>query len=352
MSRFFTRYLSFVAILVVGLFAVERAAADPIADFYHGKIIHLMIGAPAGGGYDIVGRTIARRLGAHIPGHPAIVVENIGAAAGLVMANTLYNSAPRDGTAIGLPTSAIPLEPRLKLLSRGGGKARFDIERLGWIGSAAQQPQVLFVWHTVPVKTAADLKTTPVVMGALGVGTDSYILPYVMNAVMGAKMKIIPGYEGFSDTLVAMERGEIQGHSAGLANLLSAKPEWLRDKKVRILIQFGRKRLPQLPNVPTAAELATNKLDRDMLRFYALKYNMAYTLVAPPGVPPARLKALRTAFDETMKDPAYIAAAKRISLPVNPLTGEQVSKLVAQIQATPDDVVNRMRTILNRIQKK
>jgi tripartite-type tricarboxylate transporter receptor subunit TctC len=345
--RLLVRHLGFVAILVLGLFAPGRAGADPIADFYHGRTIRLMIGASAGGGYDLVGRVVASRLAAHIPGNPAIVVDNIPAAAGLVMTNTLYNTAPRDGTAIGLPTNAIPLEPQLKLLTRGGGNASFDIGRFGWIGSAAQQPQVLFVWHDVPVKTAADLKTTPVLMGALGVGSDSYTLPQVMNAVMDAKMKIIPGYEGFSDTLVAMERGEIQGHSAGLANLMSTKPEWLRDGMVRILIQFGRERLPQLPDVPTAAELATDDLDRDMLRFYALKYDMAYTLITPPGVSPERLAALRTAFDDTMKDPEYIAAAKKISLPINPLTGDEVANLVAQIQAVPENVVERMREILD-----
>jgi len=186
-----------------------------------------------------------------------------------------------------------------------------------------------------------------VLMGALGVGADSYTLPLVMNAVMGAKMTVIPGYAGFADTLVAMERGEIQGHSAGLANLMSAKPEWLRDGMVKILIQFGRERLPELPDVPTAAELATNDLDRDMLRFYALKYDMAYTLITPPGVPPERLQALRTAFDDTMEDPEYIAAAKKISLPINPLTGDEVTNLVAQIQAAPEDVVDRMRKILD-----
>jgi tripartite-type tricarboxylate transporter receptor subunit TctC len=346
------RHLGFVAILVLDLLGPGRAGADPIADFYHGKTLRLMIGASAGGGYDIVGRIIASRLGAHIPGNPTIVIDNIPAAASLVMTNTLYNSAPRDGTAIGLPSNAIPLEPRLKLLSRGGGNASFDISRFGWIGSAAQQPQVLFVWHEVPVKTAADLKTTPLLMGALGVGADSYTLPIVMNAVLGAKMKIIPGYEGFSDTLVAMERGEIQGHSAGLANLMAAKPDWVRDGMVRIIIQFGRERLPELPDVPTAAELAGNDLDRDMLRFFALKYNMAYTLIAPPGVPPERLQALRTAFDETMMDPDYIAAAKKISLPINPLSGQQVTDLIAQIQATPDDVVDRLRKILDSAAQK
>ena len=350
--RFLRCSPGFAAILLLGLFLCASASADSVADFYHGKTIRLIVGSAAGGGYDIVGRVVASRLGAHIPGNPSIVVENMAGAGGLVMANMLYNSAPRDGTAIGLPTNAIPLEPRLKLLTRNGGTAGFDIGKIGWLGSAAQQPQVLYVWHEAPVKTAADLKTVPVLMGTLGVGTDSYTLPLVMNEVMGAKMKVVPGYVGESDILVALERGEIQGNSAGLANLLSAEPEWLRDGKVRILVQFGRERLPELPDVPAAPELAANDVDRDMLRFFALKYDMAYTLITPPGVPPERLAALRAAFDATMKDPDYIAAAKKISLPVNPLSGDDVTKLIAQIQEAPQNIVDRMRSILDKARQK
>jgi tripartite-type tricarboxylate transporter receptor subunit TctC len=350
--RCLPRHKGIAALLLCGLLACGSVCADPVADFYHGKTIRLIVGSAAGGGYDIVGRVVASRLGANIPGNPSIVVENLAGTGGLVMANTLYNSAPRDGTAIGLPTNAVPLEPRLKLLTRNGGTAGFDIGKLGWLGSAAQQPQVLYVWHEVPVKTAADLKTTQVLMGTLGVGTDSYTLPLLMNEIMGAKMKVVPGYIGESDILVALERGEIQGNSAGLANLLSAEPEWLADGKVRILIQFGRERLPELPDVPAAPELASTDLDRDMLRFFALKYDMAYTLITPPGVPAERLAALRTAFDATMKDSEYIAAAKKISLPVNPLSGDEVTRLIAQIQDAPQNVVDRMRSILDSASQK
>jgi tripartite-type tricarboxylate transporter receptor subunit TctC len=337
--------LAALFIVTAALCAPPASAADAVADFYHGKIIHLVVAASAGGGYDLVSRTVASRLAAHIPGNPSIVVENMPAASGLVMANYLYNSAPRDGTTLGLPTNSTALEPRLKLLSRAGGAANFDISKFNWIGTAAQQPQVLFVWHTVPVQTAEDLKTTKVIMGAL-TGSDSYTLPVVMNNVLGAKMEVITGYEGQGDTFVALERGEIQGHSAGLANLASAKPEWVRDKMVRILIQFGRERLAELPDVPTAIELAHDDLDKDMLRFFSYKYDIAYALITPSDVPAERLKALRTAFDETMKDPEYIAAAQRIKLPINPLDGDAVTKIIDQIQTTPQDVVDHMRQMM------
>ena len=320
--------------------------ADSVADFYRGKTIRLIVGAAAGGGYDLVARVIATRFGAHLPGHPNVAVENQSAAGGLVMANALYNTLPRDGTVIGLPTSAIPLEPRLKLLTKTGGAANFDVTRFGWLGSAAQQPQVMFFWHTTPIQTLDDLKRTKVLFGAL-MGSDSYWLPLIMNTIMGWKLDVVPGYEGFGDILLAIERGEIQGHSAVFANLTAAKPGWLRDKQVKILLQFGRERIASLPDVPTAMEIAPNEADREMLRFFALKYSMAYSLVAPPGVPAERLSALRNAFDATMRDPEYVAAAKKIALPLNSISGQEEMKLISEIEETPGSVVEQLRHVMD-----
>ena len=321
-------------------------AADPVADFYHGKTVHIVVGAAAGGGYDLVGRAIATRLGPHIPGNPNIVVENMPSAGGLTMANYLYNAAPKDGTMIGLPTNATALEPSLKVLTHAGGTANFDIAKFSWLGTAAQVPQVLFVWHTAGVETAQDLKATKVIMGALSAGSDSYLLPTVMNKILGAKMQVVPGYEGQSDTFIAMERGEIQGHSDGFAGLVGQHPDWVRDKLVRILIQFGRERLPQLPDVPTAIELATDPLDKDMLRFYSYKYDIAYALIAPPGIPSDRVEALRNAFAETMQDPQYQEAAQHIALPLNSLDSTAVTKIIDAIQSTPQNVVDYTRQML------
>jgi tripartite-type tricarboxylate transporter receptor subunit TctC len=329
----------------------KSALADQTSDFYRGKLVRLVVGAPAGGGYDLVARVIATRLGAHIPGHPNVVVENLGAAGGLVMANALYNTLPRDGTVIGMPTSAIPLEPRLKLLTRDGGGADFDVGRFNWLGSAAQQPQVMFFWRTTPVERPQDLKKTKVLFGAI-MGSDSYWLPVVMDAIMGWKLQIVPGYQGFGDILLAMERGEIQGHSAVYANLTAAKPDWLRDRKVKILVQFGRERSPELPDAPTAVEIAPNEIDREMLRFFALKYSMAYSLIAPPDVPVERVAALRDAFAATMKDPLYIAAAKQISLPINPVSGQDEVGLIDEIERTPDAVVQKLRAIMDSASNK
>jgi len=334
-------------IVAAAAFQAPLAHADTVDDFYRGKTIKIIVGASVGGGYDLVGRTVGEHFGRHIPGNPRIVVENNGAASGLVMGNALYNTAPRDGTVIGLPTNAFPLEPRLKLLSRAGGTATFDISKFSWIGNAARQPQALFVWHDAPVKSIEDLKTNPSIMGAISVGADSFTLPVVLNAVLSAKMKVVPGYAGIGETLLAMERGELHGHSAGLANILSAKPDWIRDKKLRVLAQFGLERQPELADVPTGDELVASELDKEMLRFFALKYELAYAFILPPGVPQERVEALKTAFDETMRDPAYLEMAAKLSLPRNALTSREVTAVIERIRTTPEPVVARMLQILD-----
>ena len=167
-----------------------------------------------------------------------------------------------------------------------------------------------------------------------------------MNKILDAKMQVVSGYEGQSDTFVAMERGEIQGHSDGFAGLIGQKPDWVRDKLVHILIQFGRTRLPQLPDVPTAVELASDELDKDMLRFYSYKYDIAYALIAPPTVPAERVDALRKAFAETMNDPQYKEAAQQIALPLNSLGGDAVTKIIDAIQTTPQNVVDHTRDMM------
>jgi tripartite-type tricarboxylate transporter receptor subunit TctC len=344
-----------LAIAVAGLFApLTSAQADEaaVAAFYRGKTIKLLVGASAGGGYDLVGRTVAKQLGSHIPGHPSITVENMPAASGLVMGNFLFNTAARDGTVMGLPTNAFPLEPRLHLLTRAGGSLNFDIDRFTWIGNAARQPQVLFMWHKSAVKSIEDLKKTPSLIGAISVGADSYTLPSTLNAILPAKMKVIPGYAGIGETLLAMERGELDGHSAGLANIISAKPDWIKEGKLRVLAQFGLTRQAELPDVPTGDEIVADPLDKEMLRFFALKYELAYAFILPPEVPQERVTALKAAFDATMKDPAYQAMAEQLALPRSSMTSDEVQSVIERIKSTPETVVARMRGILDNVQKK
>jgi tripartite-type tricarboxylate transporter receptor subunit TctC len=269
-------------------------------------------------------------------------------ATGLLMTNYLYNVAKRDGTALGMPTSNVPLEPRLKLISPDGNNAKFDVARMSWIGTPLQEPQVTWVWHTAPAKSVEDLKANTILMGATTSSADNSILPLLVNALLGTQMKVVTGYQGQNEINIAAERGEVQGNNTGLSNLTVNRADWMRDSKVRILLQYGNERLVVLKDVPTVGELANTDADRALLRFYALKFAMARPLVAPPEVPADRIAALQSAFDATMKDAQYLDDARRIGLDVNWLGGADLTRLVAQIQETPQPVVDRLRELLAR----
>jgi tripartite-type tricarboxylate transporter receptor subunit TctC len=341
-SRFGLR----VAFLYATIVAPTLACAEPVEEFYSGKTIELAIGAAAGGGYDVAGRTLANHLGRHIPGNPTIVVRNVPGATGLIMMNYLYNVAKRDGTAIGMPTSNIPLEPRLRLLSPDGSNVRFDLRHAAWIGTPLQEPQVTWVWHTAPARSFDDLKSQTISMGATTASSDNAILPLIVNSVLGTRMRIFPGYLGQNEINLAVERGEVEGNNTGLSNLTVNKADWMRDNKVRILLQFGTGRLASLPNVPTALELAASEADAALLRVYALKFTMARPLLAPPDVLPERTAALQAAFAATMKDADYLDEAKRIGLDTNWLGAEAIQAQLRQIEESPQSVIDRLRTLI------
>ncbi len=339
-------------ILGVSIPAAAQAQSESPAEFYKGKTVSLIVGAAPGGAYDLVSRTLALHWGRNVPGAPRFVVSNLPGASSLPLVNQITNTARKDGTVIGMTNSNIALERPLKMLSKGGGHVAFDVRTLQWIGSPLQQPQVLWVWHTAPAKNAADIKINKIIVGSTGVGGDNYMLPVMLNHLIGAKFEIISGYVGQGDVFAAAERGEIHGNSAVLPNLTSAKPDWFRDQKVRVLVQFGTERQPSIKDVPTAIELAENNIDREMLRFYALKFSMAYPLVMAPDVPADRIKAMRDSFDATMKDQAFLDDARKLGLEIDPFSGHQMHKLIQDIEATPKEVVDRVAEIIKSAERK
>lgn len=333
--------------IAAGSLAVSAAAHAQAEDqFYKGKTLRILVGGASGAAYDFVGRAIANHMGRHIPGEPSIVVENMPGAASIVMTNYLYNRAPRDGTAIGMPLNGIVLEPRLKSLSRDGSNVQFDLARMSFIGTPAQQPQVLWVWHQTPYRSVQDLISQPSNFGATAPGGDNFILPNLSNQLLGTQMKVVTGYKGVNDIFIAVERGEVHGNTANLSSLLG-KPDWMRENKARILMQFGTERLDSLKDVPTAIELAKDEEARLMFKVYATKFKVTYPLLLPPDVPAARLATLRAAFDKTMKDPAFIADAQKIGIDVTPLGGRDIDEVMAEINAVPQDAIDRLRKLLN-----
>jgi tripartite-type tricarboxylate transporter receptor subunit TctC len=321
--------------------APAGAQQEDVAAFFKGKTLRLMVGIGVGSGYDINARLLARHMAAHIPGQPAIIVQNQPGAGSLTMTNALYNSGPFDGTVMGASFNGMPTTP---LLQPAG--VRFDPVKLGWLGSTNRETQVTYVWHTVPVDSLDQVKTRELVVGAQAPGSTQYDYPMLVNHLFGFKFKVVTGYQSTSKINLAMESGEVQGTLANWSTLKALSSNWLAEKKVRLIAQWALKRHPELADVPLALDLAKTDADRQalMLALARLEYGRPFFL--PPNVPAPRLDALRRAFDATMKDPAYLAEADKLKIEVDPLSGEQVAALVAQVSRTPADTVARVRAAM------
>ena len=225
---------------VIALSAATGARCDPAADFFAGKQVSLFIGTTAGGGYDLYARVLARHMGHHIPGHPSLVLKNMPGAGGLALANYLFNRAPNDGTEFGTVQNGLPFEKLFQTLSSDGKNALFDATKFGWIGSITQTVFVTVTWHAAAVKTLEDATVKEVVLGASAMSSDSYILAMLSNNLLGTKFKVVHGYAGATDVDLAVENGEVQGEAGkDWTTLTSTRPQWIRDKKINILVQMG-----------------------------------------------------------------------------------------------------------------
>ncbi|MDB5571527.1 MAG: efflux transporter protein [Hyphomicrobiales bacterium] len=323
--------------------AVPALAQDGVADFYRGKSITFIVGAAPGAAYDLIARPLAAHMTRHIPGEPAIVVQNMPGAGSLIMINHLYNRAPRDGTAMGLPLNGVLLEQRLKLYEQGGGAVRFDLGKMSWVGSPSEQPQVLWTWRTAPFASFEDMREREILLGATSPTADNFLTPLLAQRLLGAKVKMVSGYKAVNDIFLAAERGEIHGNSTPLSSILLGKPDEFREGKIRVLAQFGERRLKEIPDAPTGMELAKDDEARKLLEFWALKFRAAYPIALPPDVPRARVEALQSAFDATMKDPEFTGLAARMGLDLSPTSGKDIEGIIARIDAVDDALVAKMR---------
>ena len=313
--------------------------------FYKDKQLKLVVGSAAGSGYDINARVLARHLANHIPGKPNIIVQNQVGAGSATMATALYNTAPRDGTTMG---AAINGMPTMHLLSPES--ARFDPSKFNWIGSTNRDTQVAYVWNNAPVQNVDELRTHELVVGATSPGTTQVDFPIVAREILGLKFKVISGYEGTSNIHVAMERGEVQGVGAnGWLSLKALNSNWLKEGKVKVILQYGLVPNPELPGVPTAFSLAKTDADKAALQLIVSRLEYGRPFFMPPDVPAARVELVRRAFDAAVKDEAYLADAEKAQLEVSPMSGEEVSDLVSRISATPPDVVARVRAALGSV---
>jgi tripartite-type tricarboxylate transporter receptor subunit TctC len=323
------------------LLASAGASAE---NYYEGRQIRLIVSTDAGGAYDTYARLMAQLLRDHIPGHPSITIQNMPGASGLKAANFMALNAPRDGTVIASTHASI-----LNAQLTSPGAAVFDSTKFSWLGSVTSDPFVGYVWHTVPIKSLDDARTRQVIMGGVSVGASSVDYAIMARDMFGLKFKVVTGYKSSNDVKLAMERGEIEGTFAnGWSSIKSAEPEWIRDKKIRIIVQHGFKRIPELPGVPLFIDLAQTEADRQALLFMLARQQVAKPYFAPPGIPPDRLALLRHAFDATVRDPRLAELARRANVALeDPMTGEEVAILVAKVAKTSPAVIERVTRMLS-----
>jgi tripartite-type tricarboxylate transporter receptor subunit TctC len=313
--------------------------AQSVADFYRGRTVNFLVGSGEGGGFDLSARLSAQFIGRYIPGNPTVVVQNMPGASGLRAAEYVYNVAPRDGSVIAITQPSIVLH---KVLNPS---ARFNPVDYAWIGRVASFTAYGVVWHTAPVQTMADAKSKEVILGAVGPSGPAVMLPYALNQLAGTKITIVKGYKSAAELGLAMERGEVQGSGSSAYEYVYSKG-WLDKKLVRFLYTIGLARNPNVPDAPTVIELVPDQRGKDVIRLAASASDIGRSIIAPPGLPPERVAALRQAFEQMVRDPEFIAESARRRLDFDPLPAQAIFKIVADDMAMPADVVEAARKIL------
>ena len=318
------------------------ALAQSVEDFYRGKTVSLVVSSSTGGGYDTLARMISRYLPKHLPASPNVVVRNMPGAGGIVATNHLYSIAPKDGSTIGAVQNNTPFEPLY-----GTKQANYDANKFNWLGSPSVETSVLAIWHASPANTWQDARTTELRMGSSGANSTPSFYSRLLNETLGLKLRLIVGYPGQNDALLAMERGEIDGYPSAFFNsLMATRPTWIGDKKVKLLLQYGADKEKALPDVPFIADLLTRDEDRALWNIAVAPLGIGRPYLLPPDVPKDRVDAVRKAFWATINDPEFFAEQAKINLGADtPRTGEQIAGLIAQAYKAPPEVVERIKRL-------
>jgi len=333
-----------LAVALAGMIAtLPRAAkAQSAADFYKGRTVTMMIGSAPGGGYDAMGRAVSRHIGKHIPGNPVVVVQNMSGAGGIIPTNYLFKMAAKDGSLIGTVNNTTPFEPLI-----GTKEASYDPTQFNWLGTPSVEVGLVAVWRESPIRTLDDLKAKESTMGSSGANSTPSFYARLLNELLGAKMKIVVGYPGQNEAFLAMERGELDGYpSTFYSALTSTRPEWLRDKKVRVLIQYGPQRQPELGETPFLPDLLTKPEDKALAQVAFAALALGRPFLMPPGVPADRVATMRKALMDVFTDKEFIAEAEKLQLSVGSVrTGEQLQKEIADAYKSPPELVARLRRL-------
>jgi tripartite-type tricarboxylate transporter receptor subunit TctC len=321
-----------------GIAMAAPASADAVSDFYEGKTVTVMVPSSLGATLGLYARLVVDHIGRHVPGKPNVIIASKPGAGGTVGAAYAYNVAPKDGTYISevlAPSVIVPLLREMK----------FDGSKFQWLGSVAQRPAVVSLWKDLtPGKSLADARKMQIILGSTGKGSETYIIPAMMNALLGTKFKIVLGYKGGAEVNQAMEQGEIHGRQQYWSGWTAGKPTWLRDKKLIHLVQYGP-RIKELADVPTLRSLVSDPRQKKMIAFMETANLIGIGFWVPPGVPGDRLSALRRAFSSMVRDQAFLASAKKLKAPIDPISGTELQKIVADAYDTPTDLIAEVKKI-------
>lgn len=336
---------SFAKLLATGSLAAlcgtAALAQDDVADFYEGKTVTIYVGFSPGGGYDLYGRLAADFLGEHIPGNPTVIVENMPGAGGRRAAQYLYEAAPQDGTSLAVIVQSIALDS-----ATGAIPGDLDASEFNAIGRLTANYELGIVWNESPVKTFDDAKENEVAFGSTGAGSASSFVPKMLNDIEGTKFNVIAGYRGTSASTLAMEQGEIDAAMIGLAGLRASRPDWLPDGIAVPIWQLANEPHPDFPEVPAVGQLGSTDEEKAMLKLVAGAASVGRSLVTTPNVPEERIEALRTAFDEMVEDPDFLAAAKERNQEIDPATGSELQQIIDDQMNVSDAVIEKTREYL------
>jgi tripartite-type tricarboxylate transporter receptor subunit TctC len=329
--------------MIAGL-VPRLARAETVEQFYSGKQIKFVVGSAGGGGYEAYSRLLIPYLTRHLPGHPLFVMQEMPGAGGMVAANYLYNIARQDGSEIGMVGRGTGIEPLLDPRDKG---PRYLATKFNWIGTPQQEVGLVLMRLPSPIARMEDLRSHElIVSGTTSAAAPSYY-PRLMNKVLGTRFKVVDGYKSSQEALLALERGEVDGHCSGSSSapLRGRIAPWIEAGKVKILAQIGREKDPDYPDVPLILDLAANPADRQIMELALAQQVMAWPIVAPPGIPADRVNALREAFDATMQDPDFLAEAMRQKVIINPVSGAKIAALLDRIYALPKDLLDRVASL-------
>jgi tripartite-type tricarboxylate transporter receptor subunit TctC len=329
--------LPLCAVLLLLLAGAQPLGAQDAID----RPMTIYVAGTAGGGIDLYARLVSRHIGRHIPGKPSVTVQVMPGAGGIRAANFLAEQAPRDGTAIATFAGGPILEPLI-----GARNPGYDMSAFTWIGAITKDIGLCIAWAATPFKTIEEVRRQQMVVAGTGAGSETDTWPVVLNEVLGTRFKLVTGYLGTQETILAIERGEAHGRCVfSYSALKIAKPDWLRDKKINVLVLTALEPHPDFPGVPAAVDLVSNPDDRQLLELMVGPGAMARPFVAPPALPANKAALLRRAFDATMQDAEFRAEAARLQADLAPTTGEDVQKLVARLYATPRPVIERAKKL-------